>query len=171
MDCFGSPLCAHVFTDGSGGSTGSDRRRRRCGWSVVQVDEEGKALGILTGNIWGPLQTVPRAELIAVIRALKSITGEMTLWSDCKYVVDGMHKIQFRPTLPLPKKNRTLWIDARKMIAARTSVFTMHKVLAHATHKDVKDRRLSPWERLGNHIADKYAGCCRTICDQTQTFS
>ena len=59
MDCFGSRLCAHVFTDGSGGSTGSDRRRRRCGWSVVQVDEEGKALGILTGNIGGPLQTGP----------------------------------------------------------------------------------------------------------------
>ena len=59
MDCFGSPLCAHVFTDVSGGSTGSDRRRRRCGWSVVQVDAEGKALGVLTGNIGGPLQTAP----------------------------------------------------------------------------------------------------------------
>jgi len=82
----------------------------------------------------------------------------MTLWSDCKYVVDGMHKIQFRPTLPLPKKNRTLWIDARRMLSARTSVFIIHKVLAHATHKDVKDGKLSPWERLGNHIADKYAG-------------
>jgi len=122
------------------------------------VDEAGKALCILTGNSGGPLQTVPRAELIAVIRALKSITGEMTLWSDCKYVVDGMHKIQYRPTLPLPKKNRTPWIDARKLIIARTSVFIIHKVLAHATHQDVRDGKLSPWERLGNHIADKYAG-------------
>ena len=125
---------------------------------MVQVDENGKAIGILTGNIWGPLQTVPRAELIAVIRSLKSITGVMTLWSDCKYVVDGMHKIQYRPTLFLPKKNRTLWIDARRVVFARTSVFTIHKVLAHATHKDVKDGKLSPWERLGNPIADKYAG-------------
>ena len=37
-DCFGHLLRSYIFTDGSGGSTGSDRRRRRCGWSVVQVD-------------------------------------------------------------------------------------------------------------------------------------
>ena len=58
-DCFGSPLCAHIFTDGSGGSTGSDRRRRRCGWSVVQVDEAGKAFGVLTGNIGGTASDRP----------------------------------------------------------------------------------------------------------------
>jgi len=73
----------------------------RIGWAEIV---SYAAIGILTGNIGGPLQTVPRAELIAVIRALKSITGVMTPWSDCKYVVDGMHKIQYRPTLSLPKK-------------------------------------------------------------------
>ena len=100
----------------------------------------------------------PRAELIAVIKALDNIPGGITLWSDCKYVVDGMHKLQFRPDKPVPKTNRTFWKDARRLLAARTSEFIIHKVLAHATHKDVKDGKLSAWERLGNHVADRYAG-------------
>jgi len=158
FDCFGQRLRSYIFTDGSGGSTGSDRRRRRCGWSVVQIDESGRAIGILTGSIGGPIQTVPRAELVAVIKALDNIPDDMTLWSDCKYVVDGMHKLQFRPDKPLPKKNRTLWIEARRLLSARANEFIIHKMLAHTTHKDVKDGKLSAWERLGNHVADKYAG-------------
>ena len=96
---------------------------------MVQVDAEGAAIGVLTGSIGGPIQTVPRAELLTAVKALDNIPGEITLWSDCKYVVDGMHKLQFRPDKPQPKTNRTLLIDARRLLAARTSEFIIHKVM------------------------------------------
>ena len=103
----------------------------------------------MSGSLGGPLQTVPRAELKAVIKALKAIPGDMTLWSDCKYVVGGFPNIDG----PLPKLNRSLWIEARKLLSERKTDFAIFKVLAHATHKDVGDGKLSAWERLRKNRA------------------
>ena len=44
------------------------------------------------------------------------------------------------------------------LIRCAQTDFVIHKVLAHATHNDVKEGKMSAWERLGNHVADKHAG-------------
>ena len=96
--------------DGSGGRKGSNRRRRRCGWSVVQIDELGRAVGVLSSSLGVKLQTVPRSELQAVLKALKSIPGDLAAWPDCKYVVGDFRNLR----APLPKPHRTVWIEARR---------------------------------------------------------
>eukprot|EP00973_Karenia_brevis_P072872 10120207-Karenia_brevis.AAC.1 len=64
-----------VYTDGLGGARNADPRLRRCGWAwIVNSSNGDKAFSPVAyhgeyGTMDGK-QTVPRAELTAVIRAL-----------------------------------------------------------------------------------------------------
>ena len=80
-----------VFTDGSGGRNSSDPRIRRCGCAWVIAGPHAPICGV-SGNLMG-LQTVPRAELIALIEFVRELEihpriTDITIYSDCKMVVD-----------------------------------------------------------------------------------
>ena len=87
-----------VYTDGSGGKFSSDPRLRRCGWAWVcpqhnsnKIAKHG-ARGSLDGK-----QTVPRAELRAILECLNDLKQcpnleEIILYSDCKMAVDSFAK-------------------------------------------------------------------------------
>ena len=78
------------FTDGSGGLYSSDPRRRRCGWGIARIfyDPLRPQNNTLTIGWYGALptqnQTVPRAELWAVIVVIEFAQGEITIYSDSK---------------------------------------------------------------------------------------
>eukprot|EP00959_Pyramimonas_sp_CCMP1952_P087768 1836613-Pyramimonas_sp.AAC.1 len=79
-----------IGSDGSGGEHSRDARLRRVGWSfVVCVGKEVKAAKRC--SVAGPRQTVPRAGLLAVIRALQSTTGDaaVVVVVDASYITKG----------------------------------------------------------------------------------
>ena len=60
-----------VYTDGSGGRNTDDPRLRRCGWAWVIAGPATPECG-RCGNLLGE-QTVPRAELTAVIEFVREL--------------------------------------------------------------------------------------------------
>jgi ribonuclease HI len=53
--------------------------------------DKGEPIGWAKGGIAGE-QTVPRAELAAVLSGIQHTTGDLTIWSDSAYVVMGAAK-------------------------------------------------------------------------------
>ena len=87
-----------VYTDGSGGKYSSDPRLRRCGWACVCPQSNSNKIAILgaRGALDGK-QTVPRAELRAILECLNDLKQcpaleEIVLYSDCKMAVDSFAK-------------------------------------------------------------------------------
>ena len=85
------PASIKVYTDGSGGKNTDDPRLRRCGWSWVIPGANHPECG-KCGNLLGP-QTLPRAELIAIIEFIRELeialqVTDVVIYSDCKRVVD-----------------------------------------------------------------------------------
>eukprot|EP00973_Karenia_brevis_P017163 2357063-Karenia_brevis.AAC.1 len=67
-----------MYTDGSVGTRSSDPRLRRCGWAWI-INSSNGGIGhspVAYHGEYGTMdgkQTVPRAEIIAVIRALLNV--------------------------------------------------------------------------------------------------
>ena len=87
---------ASVYTDGSGGEDNAYPKLRRCAWGVAAVKAEiGKPTVFLGGwgqELTGVQQTVPRAELTAVLSVALRTRGNAIVGSDSKYVVDGFRQ-------------------------------------------------------------------------------
>eukprot|EP00973_Karenia_brevis_P013001 1764966-Karenia_brevis.AAC.1 len=84
-----------MFTDGSGGDYSQDPTLRRCGWSWIVDTASSYCVSSPVAYYGKPgsmdgRQTVPRAEFIAVTRALLVVEAngdgiaKMTVWSDSK---------------------------------------------------------------------------------------
>ena len=72
-----------VCTDGSGGLYSSDNELRRCGWSAVQLQEGSPSnWPWIAAPLGGNSQTVPRAELTAVIMVVEYAAGDCQTWTD-----------------------------------------------------------------------------------------
>ena len=73
-----------VCGDGSGGERTSDAKLRRCGWAVVQVVplKSQSTWPTCAGKLTGPKQTVPRAELAALLHVAKNLGGDTVYWTD-----------------------------------------------------------------------------------------
>ena len=72
--------------DGSGGSNGSDRFLRKCGSGIARVCLTDGRLAFdwgLASNLPGSRQTVPRAELFAIILLIERLdSGHSVVYSD-----------------------------------------------------------------------------------------
>eukprot|EP00973_Karenia_brevis_P059517 8286977-Karenia_brevis.AAC.1 len=139
------------------------QRLRRCGWAwiinransyyvrapVAYYGEQGSLHG---------RQTVPRAELTAVMRALLAVenTGHglrhVAIWSDSKTVVDGYTR-KGKATLhsPLGADWEDLW-DRADALTARGFDVVMGKVKAHETDTNV----VYDEQQAGNWLADQF---------------
>ena len=157
VDC--KPYGGDLFTDGSGGANTEDPRTRRCGWAVVAAcqgpDGGARCIGALWGTLGEGIQTVPRAELYAVYMAIKHSTGTTTIYSDCKYVVDGFHKGK---GLTIHGSHGDLWSLLWEACQARTGQVTVVKVKAHTDEDAVQEGRISKYHQQGHRISDTYAG-------------
>eukprot|EP00969_Alexandrium_andersonii_P275219 12162916-Alexandrium_andersonii.AAC.1 len=76
---------------------GSNPLLRRCGWAWVQVDLEARPVSEAFGwcghgGLEGPVQTVPRAEMVACIDALAYASGaggDIVIYTDHANLVEG----------------------------------------------------------------------------------
>ena len=73
-----------VCTDGSGGKRSPEPRLRRAGWACVQVGSVllPRSWPAIAAPLGGEQQSVPRAELSAVLATLQHAAGPLDIWTD-----------------------------------------------------------------------------------------
>jgi ribonuclease HI len=142
-----------MATDGSGGMYPTNTTLRRVGWGLSIAEHEGQPIGWARGGIAGE-QTVPRAELAAVLSGIQQTTGDLTIWSDSAYVVLGASQGWGLRM----KSNQDLWGAVRDRLASRPGTVQVLKVKGHATPADVKKGLATARQAFLNDCADIQAG-------------
>ena len=105
------------------------------------------------GSIGGP-QTMPKAELAAVVELLDRTNGDVTILSDCVYVV-GFCRKGFGRTA---RSNRDLWARTQARLRQRPGKVVVEKVAAHTSSEDVNRGLIRCTDRYLNGVADRLAG-------------
>ncbi len=118
-----------AFTDGTAVCP-DDPRRRRAAWGIHYAHQHPWNRN---APVAGPVQTVYRAELLAVLHAVKSATAPTRVVSDCQSVVE-----QLRDTLAgAPRKasgdHAELWEEMNNIIQGRPQgYYAVDWVASHA---------------------------------------
>ena len=138
-------------SDGSGGKHAGDWRLQRCGWGWVALDKRTKLpLAAGRGAVPGA-QTVPRAELCALIDLAAYSSGPLFVVVDASYLIKGYQKgkkaLQCGP-------NGDLWFALFRLLGSRT--LTLHKVKSHLPASAIGDS-VKAWEWIANAYADGLA--------------
>ena len=145
----------HVFVDGSG-INGKFPSLTLTSWAIYLADEE-----VCLGAGWVPgiEQTVPRAELYALIRALEWVgleEGALHVWSDCQHVVETFRTLQASGVLDSALANRDLWDRVEVLLILIRCEVYIHKVASHVPLAQAASP-LEEWAFLQNQRADTAA--------------
>ena len=147
------------FTDGSGGADHDVPQLRRCGIGVCDSPPTDplSAPNGLNFPLPGDVQTVPRAEMSAVLTVAQRAQhgANITVYSDNQLVVK-----QYNNTISTQSLNQDLLVQIRDNVRLKELNFSVIWIKAH----------LSPWDPttwppgttfsqvIGNYYADRYAG-------------
>ena len=103
----------------------------------------------------GPVQTVYRAELFAILVALEIFRGDVEVVSDCKGVVDEAEPIKAGGTVSPTSRHADLWLRYKNALSAEG----LGRVLVRwvPSHEKEDSDRVSPEDRNGNDQADRLA--------------
>ena len=99
-------------------------------------------------------QTVPRAELYALLFLLQHTTGDLLIFSDWKSVVKGFNRPRWKT---ITSDNCDLWSDIWTICDQRADRIVLRKLKAHATEQHLASGLISPIAFVGNHLADTAA--------------
>ena len=153
------PVCAatgDVYTDGS--AKGLWWIARRGGWAVVALDSAGRWKWTRRGTLGGLNITSFRAELRALLEALKVAEPLVRIHTDNQAVVDGVSSGKVwctRAKAVGADLWRCIW---DKLDALRTEgAVTVMKVKAHTGWRELLSRQISPRDQFGNWLADAAA--------------
>ena len=98
-------------------------------------------------------QTVPRAELSALIDATKHFTGNITAYTDHHNIVKIMSKPKAQQ---LAAANADLWEELQQLLEENRKL-TVKYVPSHTTAEALEKGKLTVYEYMGNALADKLA--------------
>eukprot|EP00973_Karenia_brevis_P065295 9069504-Karenia_brevis.AAC.1 len=144
-----------VFTDGACRHNQlSNFRRAGCGvfWAV------GHAKNI-SEKLPGTYQSNQRAELHAILLAVRAEHRPLEMRTDSKYCMDGWQRyIRGHWTGSwYGIEHADLWQSLAAEVAARITQVQLTKVKGHAKSSDVKSGRVRPEDKIGNDWADVLA--------------
>jgi len=138
------------YTDGSGGRDGAIPHLRRCAWSVVRSDDNGCLTCFAFGALPGKAQSVPRAELYAILYVVERASGPVQIFTDSKIAVDGfkggpnanpasaMAGLWSRFWASLKDGSELVWVPSHKSEADVTSgVLPLHALVGNAMADEV----------------------------------
>ena len=144
----------------------------RGGWSVVAHSHEGKHVWTRRGVLGWVNVSNHRAELRALLEALRVGTPPLRIHVDNQSVVDGVSSSREACTSSTAA-DADLWHrvwEELEVARAKGSVEVL-KVKAHTGWLDVLNRRISPRDQYGNWLADQAAkACARHSEDQAPTW-
>ena len=126
------------------------------GWVVIGPSPTFALLGGEYGTLEGEEQTVPRAEL----RAVLSILSRVPRGAPITIKVDASYLLGFSgdPDAKCRSDNGDLWLECWKLILGQQIQLNVVKIArSHATDDMVLARTITEEDRVGNHWADKYA--------------
>ncbi len=148
-----------AFVDGSG--LHPDPRIRRCGWGVSWLNQGGHSKGLFRGGCFGSIgsevHSVAKAELEALIRALRHIDWQkqgMIVFSDCRFVVNGFKNKVWLKQASIAHRDR--WLEVAGLLQGRDDVEVVW-VKAHITPIMQEVRRVNQATLNGNETADALA--------------
>ena len=165
------------FGDGSGGKNSSTPEIRRCGYGGVYIDEEHvgfdnslnlddtilgiarwPALFTFWSKLPGNIQTVPRAELKALLTVVENVelNGIITYHIDNKMVHDTYHKGKKRALL---SANSDMFNDLFKSLKSRNITLTLRWMPSHTDEFPLKPKPqwVTDFHTAGNTLADHQA--------------
>eukprot|EP00974_Lingulodinium_polyedra_P055990 5384405-Lingulodinium_polyedra.AAC.1 len=105
----------------------------RAAWAVVVPDEGGRTWA---GPVYGQ-QTAQRGELYAALAALTAVAGAFVLYTDSKYVRDGVARLRDGADHS-EWKHADLWVQVRPLVLSGR--VTVQWVPAHRTAEDYAAR-------------------------------
>jgi len=142
-----------VASDGSAVCP-KDDRLRRCGYGLYYGPGHPRNVSL---PLRGPCQTVPRAELRAVLHCFKVATVPTVVLCDCLFVVKGVQQILLG-SQPTRLDHQDLWKRIRSTIQFRgAEFFGIRKVKAHVTQQQVDEGVITEFERMMNEGVDGLA--------------
>ena len=151
------PEGACICLDGSGGpGPGTkDPRIRKCAWAFVVLvgpPHAPEIVGSAVGNLVGDKQSVPRAELTALVKALQATSGELKLCTDAAYVQRVFRKCR-QPRF-IPQCHWDLWTYVKQ--AQRERALVLHKIKSHLSEYTFRAQYHQElwWMWPGNSRAD-----------------
>ena len=145
-----------LYTDGS--AKGMFWGARRGGWAVVALDAHGRWLWTRRGTLGGPNVSSFRAELQALLEALKMAVPPVRIHTDNQNVVDGVLRGKLWSTRA-KAAGADLWrsvFDKLEELKDQGEVSVV-KVKAHTSWWDLLSNRITPKEQFGNWLADTAA--------------
>ena len=147
-----------VCTDGSGGFWSANAKLRRCGWAAVMLDSSGnpRHWKWIAAALGGSVQTVPRAEIYAVLMVVEHAEGDCHVWSDHENIIKTINERRWSKARS--GTNSDLW--NRLEDALSNSVWTFRFSWVNSHVKDGMDvqTKVPRCVYLGNKKADSKAG-------------
>ena len=147
------PQGAFASTDGTGGPDTMHTRLRRVGWGFVVFFPPMQIVSWCNGGLVGA-QSVPRAELKALIELLDRTEGDVEVFVDCASVVIGWRK---HPRSMQGAANLDLWQQLWAVREGRRGKVTVTKTKAHCTDAEIDAGEIGGLEFLANAAADEVA--------------
>ena len=149
------PTVSVFYSDGSGGPDSSDPFIRRCGWGFVGLANGHIVFG-QGGGLVGPKQTVPRAELFALLQIAKSrpAGSACRVGVDCQYLIDGASGSRHKAA---NGSNGDLWDEYFSVLDPGSLDINLFKVKSHRKYEDIVLGFISVIEFVGNAAADAFA--------------
>ena len=154
-----------IFTDGSGIKNKHWKKLDRAGWGYAVMNGD-VFVGGKYGPVQGQLQTVPRSELIAILKVLEDCTLPVAIHTDHKNHVQS-YKRGKGYCLRWNAPHLDIWLKIWQEIDRldpQEGELTLKWVKAHTSaRRDESDDERA--KRIGNAKADSLAGSGRAMHD------
>ena len=147
---------ATIFSDGTLGKYSQTANLKHRGWGWCIIDDSGTVLLAEYGLLEGDVQTVPRAEL----RALLSIFDRTPADASINIRVDASYLLGIRedPQAKARADNGDMWSECWRLILQKRLRVNVVKIArSHATPAMVEVGIITDHDRVGNDHADKFA--------------
>jgi ribonuclease HI len=149
------PVGAFAGTDGSGGANSRDPRLRQVGWGLAVFTAQGWPILWKSGGVTGN-QTVPRSELWALCRLAEATTGDLKVYIDASYVVNGYRHLN--NTVQEDVLHADLWHRLQKANKAREGKIQVLKMRSHCSDDELRQGLVvQPEAYFANSVADVLA--------------
>jgi hypothetical protein len=148
-------MTGRLFTDGST-HLGTCDNLRRCGWAVVEVDDDGGLISAAYGLVplcEAPDQTSRDAEDFAILQAVQFSLPPLEVNIDCAGTLGCVSNLA---AAVKPKRPRAHWWSQVAAAWLEEDV-TGVKVKAHTTWKQVDEGVISAADKVANGHADRLA--------------
>jgi hypothetical protein len=133
------------------------------------LDEESQLIGAIYGTLEGDEQTVPRAELRAVLSILETVPqgAEITIRVDASYLLGFRND----PEAKCRSDNGDMWLECWRLIISKNIDLSVVKIArSHASDAMVQAGIISLRDKIGNEHADRFAelGAALTLPEKEQ---